>query len=137
MWGYWLISSSTLGDAVDAALGHLQLTFAYSSIKKVIRGDQAFLIFLPPPDLPPNLKRFVVEREMGTAASLLEDIGGPDFHLSEFCCKMEMVECMLFREVDQDRRCWNHQVEWVPPGFSSEMVGVPAFYRESTNSGHV
>jgi len=84
MWGYWLISSATLGDAVDVALDHLQLTFAYSSIKKVIRGDQAFLTFYPPPDLSPNLKRFVVEREMGTAASLLEDIGGPDFHLSEF-----------------------------------------------------
>jgi AraC-like DNA-binding protein len=83
MWGYGLISSATLGDAVDMALRYIHLTFAYSVIEKVIRDEEALLTFSPP-DLAPNLKRFVVEREMGTAAALLQDIGGPGFRLSGF-----------------------------------------------------
>jgi AraC-like DNA-binding protein len=83
MWGYGLISSATLGEAVDMALRYIQLTFAYSVIEKVIRGDEALLTFSPP-DIAPNLRRFVVEREMGTAAALLQDVGGPCFTLSGF-----------------------------------------------------
>ncbi len=83
MWGYGLISSATLGDAVDMALRYIHLTFAYSVIEKVIRGEEALLTFSPP-DLAPSLKRFVVEREMGTAAALLQDVGGPKFRLSGF-----------------------------------------------------
>lgn len=83
MWGYGLISSATLGDAVDMALRYIHLTFAYSVIEKVMRGGEAMLTFSPP-DIAPSLKRFVVEREMGTAAALLQDVGGPAFRLSGF-----------------------------------------------------
>ncbi|WP_198972332.1 AraC family transcriptional regulator [Xylophilus sp. ASV27] len=84
LWGYGLIASATLGDAVDMALRYIQLTSAYSVIEKVVRGDHALLNFSPP-ELSPTLQRFVVEREMGTAAALLQDIGGPGFRLSAFC----------------------------------------------------
>lgn len=83
MWGYGLVSSATLGEAVDRALRYLGLTFAYSVIEKVIQGEEALLIFSPP-DISPSLRRFVVEREMGTALALLQDLGGPDFRLSGF-----------------------------------------------------
>lgn len=83
MWGYGLIASATLGDAVDRALRYLQLSFAYSVIEKVVRGDVALLTFSPP-DIAPNLKRFAVEREMGTAVALIQDIVGPSFRLSCF-----------------------------------------------------
>lgn len=84
MWGYGLVSCATLGEAVDMALRYIHLTFAYSVIEKVVRNDQAMLTFSPP-DLAPNLRRFVVEREMGTAVALLQDVGGPRFSLSSFC----------------------------------------------------
>lgn len=83
MWGYGIISSSTLNEAVDKALRYLDLTFAYSAIKKVIQGEEVLLTFSPP-DLSPGLKRFVVEREMGTALAILQDVGGADFRLSGF-----------------------------------------------------
>lgn len=83
MWGYGLISSATLGDAVDMALRYIQLTFAYSVIEKVVRGDEALLVFSPP-DMPAGLRRFVVEREMGTAVALLQDAAGPALRLTGF-----------------------------------------------------
>lgn len=55
----------------------------FSVIKKVNRDDEALLTFSPP-DLAPTLRRFVVEREMGTAVALLRDVGGPRFRLSVF-----------------------------------------------------
>lgn len=83
MWGYGLVSSATLEEAVDKALHFLDLTFAYSAIKKVIQDEEVLLTFSPP-DLSPGLKRFVVEREMGTALALLQDVGGVRFRLSGF-----------------------------------------------------
>lgn len=83
MWGYGLVSSATLGDALDMALRYIHLSFAYSVIEKVVRGDEVLLTFSPP-DIAPGLRRFVVEREMGTAVALLQDVGGPAFRLSGF-----------------------------------------------------
>lgn len=83
MWGYGLVSSATLGEAVDKALCYLDLTFAYSAIKKVIQDEEVLLTFSPP-EISPGLRRFVVEREMGTALALLQDLGGPGFRLSGF-----------------------------------------------------
>lgn len=81
MWGYGLISSATLGDAVNMALRFLPLTFAYSVIEQSRVGDQAMLTF-GPPQLAPGTQRFVVEREMGAAICLLQEVGGRDFALS-------------------------------------------------------
>ncbi|KGM39790.1 hypothetical protein JY96_06425 [Aquabacterium sp. NJ1] len=84
MWGYGVVSSATLGDAVNLALRFIQLSFAYSIIEQVHEGGQAQLTFSPP-DLPTGIRRFVVERDMGAAACLLKEIGGESFHLNEFC----------------------------------------------------
>lgn len=83
MWGYGLICSANLGQAVDMALRYIHLTFAYSVIEKVVRGDEVRLNFSPP-DIAPGLRRFVVEREMGTALALMQDAAGPGFRLTAF-----------------------------------------------------
>ncbi len=83
MWGYGVVSSATLGDAVNLALRFIQLSFAYSIIEQVHDATHAKLVFSPP-DLPAGVRRFVVERDMGAAACLLREIGGTGFHLHEF-----------------------------------------------------
>jgi len=83
MWGYGVVSSATLGDAVNLALKFIQLSFAYSIIEQTHEGGQTQLTFSAP-DLPTGIRRFVVERDMGAAACLLKEIGGEPFHRNEF-----------------------------------------------------
>lgn len=83
MWGYGLICSATLGDAIDMALKYLQLTFAYSEIEQE-RGESEAKLNFAPPNLPAGIKRFVVERDMGAAVRLLNELAGKDFHLNSF-----------------------------------------------------
>ena len=101
MWGYGLIASATIGDAVDMALRYIHLTFAYSVIEKVVKDGLVTLVFSPP-DITPGLRRFVVEREMGTAVALLQDVGGPSFGLGEF--NLEAGKGRLFLVPEHLRR---------------------------------
>lgn len=83
LWGYGLVCSPTLGDAVSRALRLLPLTFAYSRIAQQDEGELVRLTFQPPA-LPTSLQRFVVEREMGAAACLLQEVASPSFQLTAF-----------------------------------------------------
>lgn len=80
MWGYGIVSSATLGAALDLALRFLPLTYGYSVIEFVRRGDEGVLSF-GEPDLPAGLRRFVMERDISAAAQLLQQLGGNEFRL--------------------------------------------------------
>lgn len=88
LWGYGLVCSATLGEALSRALRFVQLTYAYSVIEPGIeRGmpgpteaDTCWLR-LRPPELATGLSRFLVERDLAAAAALLCELGGPRFSL--------------------------------------------------------
>lgn len=86
VWGYALMSSATLGDALDLAIRFLPLTFAYSGVGYRTPHDHVQLYFVAP-NLPPGLRRLLVERDMATAAMLLQQLGGDRFRLSRFALK--------------------------------------------------
>jgi AraC-like DNA-binding protein len=83
MWGYGLVCSATLGEALERALRFIQLTYAYSVIEPVNDGATCWLK-LRPPTLATGVARFLVERDLATAAALLSELGGAGFKLSSF-----------------------------------------------------
>jgi hypothetical protein len=49
LWGYGLVCSATMGDALERALRFIQLTYTYSAIEQVVDGDACWLRLRPPP----------------------------------------------------------------------------------------
>jgi AraC-like DNA-binding protein len=83
LWGYGLVCSATVQEALDRALRFVQLTYAFSIIEVEPVDDRLVLRFLPPA-LPAGLGRFLVERDMAAAAALMAELGGPRFTLCSF-----------------------------------------------------
>lgn len=83
LWGYGLVCSATLAEALDRALRFIQLTYAYSAIERHVDRETCRLR-LRPPELAPGLARFLVERDLAAAAALLSELAGPGFALARF-----------------------------------------------------
>ena len=81
LWGYGLVCSATLGEALTRALRFVQLTYAYSVVESWTDASSCCLR-LRPPELSTGLSRFLVERDLSAAAALLGELGGPGFRLS-------------------------------------------------------
>ncbi|UIF89941.1 AraC family transcriptional regulator [Cupriavidus sp. UYPR2.512] len=86
LWGYGLIASGTAGDALSLALRFLPLTYAFTVISYYEEGEFGVLSFAEP-DLAPELKRFLVERDMAATAVLLKEVCGETFSLARFTLK--------------------------------------------------
>lgn len=80
LWGYGLVCSATLGDALSRALRFVQLTYAYSVIESGTEAGTCWLR-LRPPELGTGMSRFLVERDLAAAATLMCELGGPHFSL--------------------------------------------------------
>ncbi|WP_245549180.1 AraC family transcriptional regulator [Noviherbaspirillum massiliense] len=75
IWGYALISSATVRDAIATALRFLPLTFAFTRVSLHEEGEFASLVF-EEPALAHPVRRFLVERDMAAAAALMREILG-------------------------------------------------------------
>ncbi|CRM08317.1 Urease operon transcriptional activator [Pseudomonas sp. 31 R 17] len=84
LFGYGLISSATVGDALALALRFLPLTYAFTVVAYEEQGDEGVLTFAVL-GLAPDLREFLLTRDMSAAALLLKELGGNDFSLSRFC----------------------------------------------------
>ncbi|MFC4123497.1 AraC family transcriptional regulator [Nocardia rhizosphaerae] len=73
MWGFALISSPTVGAAIQAGLQFADLTFAFSEVAVRRTGDDLRLA-LSAPDIGEPLRRFVLERDMAAIATLNRDL---------------------------------------------------------------
>ena len=80
LWGFGLVSSATLADAMTLALRFLPLTYAFTLITYHQEGDLGVLSF-GEPDLKDELKRFLVARDMAAAYRLMRELAGSDFAL--------------------------------------------------------
>lgn len=72
-WGFALVSSPTLGGALDIAFQFLDLTYAWSHFELRRVGDEAQLV-LDAPDVPGPLKRFAIERDLAVTATLQREL---------------------------------------------------------------
>jgi AraC-like DNA-binding protein len=81
LWGYGLVSSATLAEALAHALEFLPLSFAFTEVRLEVDGDEARLCFAEP-TLSDRLRCFVVERDMAAAAQMLHEVVGTAFRLS-------------------------------------------------------
>ena len=72
-WGFALVSSPTLGSAIDIALQFLDLTYAWSRFDLRRTGDEAQLV-LTAPDVPEPLRRFAVERDLAVTLTLQREL---------------------------------------------------------------
>jgi AraC-like DNA-binding protein len=80
MWGFGLISSATLADAISHALRFLPLTFAFSSIRYRNDGNYVHLQF-EETNFKEDLKNFILCREMSSALTLIKNVLGDKFSL--------------------------------------------------------
>lgn len=103
LWGYGLISSATLKDAVKLALRFIQLTFAFSLIGFSENANGGTLTF-GEPELDPVLTQFLIERDMAAALNLLH----------ELTAKADGIERIEFRtrKLAFDDYPQKHQPEW-------------------------
>src|SRR5882757_724078 len=88
VWGFGLISSATMRDALTLALRFIPLTFAFTLISYHEEGNLGVLTF-GEPDLGRDLTRFLVEGDMAGAAVLLSEIAGPDFRIERLTFRAE------------------------------------------------
>lgn len=90
IWGYGLISSRTAGEALALALRFLPLTYTFSRISYHEVGKFGILTF-GVPDLALELRRFLVERDMAAAATLLrETLGGQPLTQATLCAQPQL-----------------------------------------------
>lgn len=111
LFGYGLISSATTGDALALALSFLPLTYAFTVVTYEEQGSEGVLTFATP-GLAPDLRDFLLARDMAAGALLLKELGGDDFSLSRFTLRADPAH-----ECDNDR-----------------LLGLAPVYAASSNS---
>lgn len=71
IWGFALVSSSTLWEAITVGLRHLNLTFAFCHVWAEAEGDgDGARLVLDGSHIPSDARRFLVERELATIVTL-------------------------------------------------------------------
>ncbi|MBL1074442.1 AraC family transcriptional regulator [Nocardia sp. 2] len=80
IWGYALIASQSIRDAVDVGLRFLDLSYSFCRITAEISGSELSLV-IEPAVTDPLVARFVAERDIGVITTLHRDISGPDARL--------------------------------------------------------
>jgi AraC-like DNA-binding protein len=69
IWGFALVSSSTLWEAITVGLRHLNLTFAFCHVR-LEADDAGARLVLDGSRIPSDARRFLVERELATIVTL-------------------------------------------------------------------
>lgn len=82
MWGYGLISSATVEDAIRLAMRYLSLTYSFTQISFHEDAQIAHFAFVEA-DLSDTVRGFLVERDVGATATLMHSLIGDDFRPSE------------------------------------------------------
>lgn len=73
IWGFALISSSTVRSAIEIGLRYLDLTFAFCRIQAREYEDEVRLI-LDAPDVPLPVRRFAVERDSAAIQTIQREL---------------------------------------------------------------
>jgi AraC-like DNA-binding protein len=77
IWGFALVSASTLHEAVDVALRFIDLTSALTAPYADLDDNGCLrMVFHEPPE-PEDVARFIVQRDLSAAQVLLQEVLGP------------------------------------------------------------
>ncbi|MET8809173.1 AraC family transcriptional regulator [Streptomyces sp. NPDC004546] len=82
IWGFAMISSPSWRSAIEVGLRYLDLTFAFASIRARARGDE-FQLVLDTPDIPPDVQRFVVERDSAAIQTIQRELFASPIHIRD------------------------------------------------------
>lgn len=72
-WGFALRTSRTLREAMDRAIRYLPLSTAYCCFSTACEGEE-FVITADAGGIPVHLRQFLLERDFGTAATLIREL---------------------------------------------------------------
>jgi AraC-like DNA-binding protein len=80
IWGYGLVASATVGEALGLALRFLPLTYAFAQVSTALVGADFHMQFgAPAVDEP--VRSFLAQRDLAAAARLVADLAGPTVRL--------------------------------------------------------
>jgi AraC-like DNA-binding protein len=84
IWGFALVSSPTLHEAIDLGLRYFDLTFAFSQVRLEQHEDEAILI-LDGDKIPAICRQFLLERDMSSMMTMLEELFNTKAPLRHVC----------------------------------------------------
>jgi hypothetical protein len=84
IWGFALVSSPTLHEAIDLGLRYFDLTFAFSQVQLQQRDDEAMLV-LDAKAIPAFCRQFLLERDMSSMMTMLEELFNTKAPLYHVC----------------------------------------------------
>lgn len=84
IWGFALISSPTLHAAIDLGLRYFDLTFAFTQVQLKQQANEAMLV-LDGRDIPPFCRQFLLERDMSSVMTMLEELFNTKAPLRKVC----------------------------------------------------
>lgn len=82
IWGYGLVASATVGEALGLALRFLPLTYAFAQVSTALVGSDFHMQFGPPAAVDEPMRSFLAQRDLAAAARLVADLAGPQVRLS-------------------------------------------------------
>jgi len=80
LWGFVLRTSRTLREALDVAIRYLPLSTAYCRFTTWSDAEE-FGVVADSDDIPPHLRRFLLERDTATAIQLFHELGLSGFRV--------------------------------------------------------
>jgi AraC-like DNA-binding protein len=75
IWGFALLSSQTFRDAANLGLRYLDLTYAFHGMR-IEEADDEVHLFLDDGEVPPDLRRFLLERDLAGMLQVLRELFG-------------------------------------------------------------
>jgi AraC-like DNA-binding protein len=80
IWGYAMVSASTFRESIDVGLRYLDLTYTFAPVVAEEKGDDLQLVLEESPDIPPDITRFLVQREAAAIHTLQREVLGWPTH---------------------------------------------------------
>lgn len=109
IWGYGLISSATVGEALNLALRFLPLTYAFALISVGEVNGEVILKF-GEPDVDEDVRSFLTQRDMAAAARLISELAGNGFKLNRIMLREPPPD--RDRGRGQGREMWGAVIEF-------------------------
>lgn len=112
--GFALLSSPTMGAAANLAFRFLDLSFTFCVFSARIEGDVA-VVALDDRDLPADVGRFLVERDLSAIWTVLREIAGGSPRLSSVDLPYPAAD------VEEHRAAFGVRPRWDAPGGRAEL----------------
>lgn len=86
IWGFALVNSPTLRDAIDLGLRYLDLTFAFNQVHRHEQQDDIWLI-LDDSAIPISSRQFLLDRDLSSIMTMVEELFNYRPLLKKVCFK--------------------------------------------------